>query len=141
MAQYRNPDESVLTPQPTPPSTFNIGNKPPLVNWTCVVGDSAAFRIYVQDDQGDPIVPSDWEIKADFRRYTLPNEADLLFSITPSKTEFDGPGEFTVFVEPSLTKQLRTKDVFDVQLTDALRVWTVCQGEMIMIGEVTDQDV
>ena len=30
-------------------------------------------------------------------------------------------------------------DVFDVQLSDATRVWTVCQGEMIMIGEVTDQ--
>lgn len=139
MATYRNPDESVLTPQPAAPSTFNIGNKPPLVNFTCVVGDSAAFRVYVQDDESAPIVPADWTIKADFRRYSLPKDLDLLFSLTPSKTDQDGPGQFTVFLSPSQTKLLRTGDVFDVQLTDLYRVWTVCQGEMIMLGEVTDQ--
>lgn len=140
MATYRNPNETPLTVVPGP-TLYDIGNKPPLINWTTVVGDSAAFRVYVEDDQGNPIVPDDWTIKADFRRYSLPNDSDLLFSVIPSKTEFDGAGEFTVFVEPGLTKQLRTGDVFDVQLTDALRVWTVCQGEMTMIGEVTDQDV
>ena len=52
---------------------------------------------------------------------------------------FDDPGEFTVTISPAQSKELKTGDVFDVQLSDATRVWTVCQGEMIMIGEVTDQ--
>ena len=63
-----------------------------------------------------------------------------MFSLLPSATEFDGPGEFTLSLTSAQSKQLRTGDVFDVQLSDALRVWTVCQGEMTMIGEVTDQE-
>jgi hypothetical protein len=148
MAQYRNPNESPMVPQPTAPASYNLGNIPPLVNWTVVIGDSASFRIYVEDDLGNELDYTNdesgdvtgWDIKADFRRYTLPNNADLLFSITPYATEFDDPGEFTVTLSPAQSKQLRTGDVFDVQLSDATRVWTVCQGEMIMIGEVTDQD-
>ena len=46
---------------------------------------------------------------------------------------------FLVSLTPAQSKQLRTGDVFDVQLSDPTRVWTVCQGEMIMLGEVTDQ--
>ena len=48
MVSYRNKDESSLTSVKAP-TTYNVGNKPPLVNWTIVTGDSAAFRIYVQD--------------------------------------------------------------------------------------------
>ena len=147
MATYRNPDESSITPQPTGGSTYNIGNVPPLVNWTVVIGDSASFRIYVEDDLGNELDYTNdesgditgWDIKADFRRYSDNIGTDLIFSITPYATVFDDPGEFTVTISPEQSKQLRTGDVFDVQLTDATRVWTVCQGEMIMIGEVTDQ--
>jgi hypothetical protein len=147
-AQYRNPNESAMNPQPTAPATYNLGNIPPLVNWTVVIGDSASFRIYVEDDLGNELDYTNdesgdvtgWDIHADFRRYTLPNNADLLFTLTPYATEFDDPGEFTVTLSPEQSKQLRTGDVFDVQLSDATRVWTVCQGEMIMIGEVTDQE-
>jgi hypothetical protein len=147
-ALYRNPNESPMSPQPTAPASYNLGNIPPLVNWTVVIGDSASFRIYVEDDLGNEVDYTNdesgditgFDIKADFRRYTLPNNADLLFSITPYATEFDDPGEFTVTLSPQQSKQLRTGDVFDVQLSDATRVWTVCQGEMIMIGEVTDQE-
>ena len=147
MATYRNPDESSITPQPTGGSTYNIGNVPPLVNWTVVIGDSASFRIYVEDDLGNELDYTNdesgditgWDIKADFRRYSDNVGTDLIFSITPYATVFDDPGEFTVTISPEQSKQLRTGDVFDVQLTDANRVWTVCQGEMIMIGEVTDQ--
>jgi hypothetical protein len=147
-ALYRNPNESPMSPQPTAPASYNLGNIPPLVNWTVVIGDSASFRIYVEDDLGNELDYTNdesgditgFDIKADFRRYTLPNNADLLFSITPYATAFDDPGEFTVTLSPAQSKQLRTGDVFDVQLSDATRVWTVCQGEMIMIGEVTDQE-
>jgi len=148
MATYRNPDESSISPQPTGGATYNIGNIPPLVNWTVVIGDSASFRIYVEDDLGNELDYTNdesgdvtgWDIKADFRRYSDNVGTDLLFSVTPYATEFDDPGEFTVTISPAQSKQLRTGDVFDVQLTDNDRVWTVCQGEMSMIGEVTDQE-
>jgi hypothetical protein len=147
MATYRNPDESSISPQPTGGSTYNIGNIPPLVNWTVVIGDSASFRIYVEDDLGNELDYTNdesgdvtgWDIKADFRRYSDNVGTDLIFSVTPYATVFDDPGEFTVTISPAQSKQLKTGDVFDVQLSDATRIWTVCQGEMIMIGEVTDQ--
>jgi hypothetical protein len=137
MAKYRNPDESEMDVKA--PSTYNIGNKPPLVNWTVVIGDSAAFRIYVQDDARDPIVVDDWDIEVDFRRYSDDVGDDLIFKLTPVQIETDADGEFLVSLTPAQSKQLRTGDVFDVQLSDPTRVWTVCQGEMIMLGEVTDQ--
>jgi len=150
MATYRNPNETSLDPQPTAPATYSIGNIPPLVNWTCVVGDSASFRIYVEDDEGEELDYdttstgdiTGWDIKGEFRRYSDNVGDDILFTIYPDQTEFDGPGEFTVTLSPSQSKVLRTGDVFDIQLRDDVlsRVWTVCQGEMIMIGEVTEQD-
>jgi hypothetical protein len=149
MATYRNPNETDIDPQPIAPSTYNIGNKPPLINWTVVIGDSASFRIYVEDDLGNPVdydttsVGDDagWDISGDFRRYSDNVGDDLLFTVYPTQTEFDEIGEFTVTVTPAQSKILRTGDVFDIQLRDGVdRVWTVCQGEMIMIGEVTEQD-
>ena len=150
MAVYRNPNETSLDPQPvaTPVSTYNVGNIPPLVNWTCVIGDSASFRIYVEDDLENPLDydttsvgdDSGWDISGEFRRYSDNTGDDLLFTIYPDQTEFDEVGEFTVTLSPAQSKILRTGDVFDIQLRDATRVWTVCQGEMTMIGEVTEQD-
>jgi hypothetical protein len=139
MVSYRNKDESALTSVKAP-TTYNVGNKPPLVNWTIVTGDSAAFRIYVQDDLGDAINIADWTIRSQFRRYSDNVGDDLLFTLTPTAMGLDDDGEFTVFLTPAQSKQLLTGDVFDVQLSDATRVWTVCQGEMTMIGEVTDQE-
>jgi hypothetical protein len=147
MATYRNPDESSIT-NVTTPSVYNLGNKPPLINWTAVIGDTISFRIYVEDDLGNPLDYTNdesgditgWDIKGDFRRYSDDVGDDLLFTVYPYATEFDDPGEFTVTVSAVQSKQLRTGDVFDIQLTDNDRIWTVCQGEMIMLGEVTDQD-
>ena len=151
MATYRNPNETDLDPQPTAPapSTYNVGNIPPLVNWTCVIGDSASCRIYVEDDQEQPLDynttsagdTEGWDISGEFRRYSDNTGDDLLFTIYPDVTEFDEDGEFTVTLTSAQSKILRTGDVFDIQVRDgATRVWTVCQGEMIMIGEVTEQD-
>lgn len=151
MATYRNPNETDLDPQPIAPapSKFNVGNIPPLVNWTCVIGDSASFRIYVEDDLKNPIDydttsagdTTGFDISGEFRRYSDNTGDDLLFTIFPTQTEFDEVGEFTVTLSPAQSKILRTGDVFDIQLRDGISlVWTVCQGEMIMIGEVTEQD-
>jgi hypothetical protein len=111
-----------------------VGATPPVIRWTVVKGDYAAFRSYVEDDSGNPITPEDYQIKADFRRGT-----ELLFSITPQKTEFDNAGEFTVSITPAQCKQLQSGDIFDVQLSDAVVVWTVCRGIMTVISEVTDR--
>jgi hypothetical protein len=140
MAIYRNIDESTMVPQPVAPSVYNIGNKPPLVNWTIVAGDSAAFRIYVEDDLTNPINVPDWTIKSEFRRYSDNIGDDLVFFVEPEQSDFDDDGEFTVKITPEQSRLLRSGDVFDVQLTDPTRVWTVCQGEVIVIGDVTDQD-
>ena len=142
MAVYRNPNETAMETQPVAPapSTYNVGNIPPLVNWTCVIGDSASFRIYVEDDLENAIDVDEWTIRAQFRRYSDDIGDDLVFITYPAETEFDDPGEFTVKVTAAQSRSLQTGDVFDVQLSDATRVWTVCQGEMIMIGDVTDQN-
>jgi hypothetical protein len=147
MATYRNPNETPIIGV-NPPATYNIGNKPPLINWTVVIGDTASFRIYVEDDLGNPLdyntsTPGDdsgWNITGDFRRYSDNVGDDLLFTVLPDKTDFDEAGEFTVTLSAAQSKQLLTGDVFDIQLKDVDRVWTVCQGEMIMLGEVTDQE-
>ena len=147
MATYRNPNETPLEGV-TPPSTYNIGNKPPYINWTCVIGDTASFRVYVEDDLGNQLDydttsagdVTGWDISGEFRRYSDNVGDDLLFTVYPDQTESDEVGEFTVTVSATQSKILRTGDVFDIQLRDGVRVWTVCQGEMIMIGEVTEQD-
>lgn len=147
MATYRNPDETSITGV-TASATYNIGNKPPLINWTAVIGDTVSFRIYVQDDLGNPLDydtsaagdTSGWVISGDFRRYSDDVGDDLLFTIYPDQTVLDDPGEFTVTLTATQSKQLVTGDVFDIQLKDNGRVWTVCQGEMIMLGEVTEQN-
>ncbi|MDW7640785.1 MAG: hypothetical protein SCG72_00085, partial [Nitrosarchaeum sp.] len=132
MAVYRNPNESPLDPQPTAPSTYNIGNKPPLINWTCVIGDTASFRVYVEDDLGNPLDydttsagdVTGWDISGEFRRYSDNVGDDLLFTVYPEQSEFDEIGEFTVTVSATQSKILRTGDVFDIQLRDGVRVWT-----------------
>ena len=115
---------------------IEIGAAPPIVRWTVVKGDSASFRIYVEDDKQVAINPNDYSIKADFRRGD-----SLLFSTVPSKTAFDLAGEFTVYLTPGQCKLLATGDIFDVQLSDPVVVWTVCRGVMNVIAEVTDRTV
>jgi hypothetical protein len=115
---------------------IEIGAAPPIVRWTVVKGDSASFRIYVEDDKQVAINPNDYSIKADFRR-----GESLLFSTVPSKTAFDLAGEFTVYLAPGQAKLLSTGDIFDVQLSDPVVVWTVCRGVMNVIAEVTDRTV
>jgi hypothetical protein len=33
---------------------------------------------------------------------------------------------------------LQTGDIFDIQVSDPTRVWTVCQGSMKILEDVTD---
>lgn len=124
-------------------SVYDVGLRPPLVNWTVVKGDTAAFRVYTTDDNKAPLVIEDWNILCEFRRPDIAGNIDqdsagTVFTIVPGVTANDGPGEFTVSLTAAQTIQLRTGDVFDVELSDADRVWTVCQGKMIIVEDVTD---
>ena len=132
MVNYRGAGQSV----------YDIGDAPPLVKWTIVKGDTVAFRIYVTDDAKNPLVIANWTIAAKFRRPDTANNFDqdsagTIFTITPAPDAGDGTGEFTVKLTSVQSAQLKTGDVFDVQLSDATRVWTVARGQMVVLEDVT----
>jgi hypothetical protein len=128
-------------------STYDIGEKPPFVNWTIVKGDTASFKIYLTDDTKQPLTISDWTIEAEFKRPTtivdpqiITDTATLIFTINPAQDEDDEDGEFKVNLTAAQTAQLRTDDIFDIELRlpqDTL-VWTVAQGKITLIEDVTN---
>ncbi|NDB58475.1 hypothetical protein EB001_08525 [bacterium] len=135
MANYRGTGQSI----------YDIGDAPPLVRWTIVRGDTAAFRIYVTDDAKAPLSIPDWNISAQFRRPDKANNFDQdsagnIFLLYPEQSEADGNGEFTVWLTESESNQLQTGDVFDVELRndDSSIVWTVARGQMVVLEDVTD---
>jgi hypothetical protein len=58
--------------------------------------------------------------------------------LTPAPDADDGLGEFTVWLEAAQSQNLQTGDIFDIQLSDPSRVWTVAQGSMKILEDVTD---
>ncbi len=113
-------------------SAYSVGNTPPQVTWTIVRGDTAAFKVYVTDDLKQPLMLSEWSIRADIKRGTA-----LVTSLAPEQTENDTVGEFTVSLNTVQSRAIRTGDIFDIQLTDDTRVWTVIRGSFIVIDDVT----
>lgn len=118
-------------------SPYQIGSEPPQSIWTIVRGDTASFKMYVQDDAGSPLVIDDWSISMDFYR---PSTTSVVLTVTPAADEDDGPGEFTVYLEYDETELLETDDEFDIQMaaTGNIIVWTVLQGTVKMIEDITD---
>lgn len=126
MAQYRNQ------------GNVSIGLEPPQSVWTIVRGDTASFRMYVQDDAGAPIDITEATLAMDFYR---PSTDSIVLSITPDADPDDGPGEFTVYLASDETEILQTDDEFDIQLSydpGKAIVWTVLQGKIKMIEDFTD---
>ena len=111
---------------------YTVGSQPPQVTWTIVRGNTASFRVYVTDDARQPINVPDWTIDMDITRL-----GSIVTSLIPEATIDDDDGEFTVSLTSAQTESLETEDLFDIQLTDATRVWTVVQGSMIVIEDVT----
>jgi hypothetical protein len=127
-------------------SAYAVGLKPPTVTWTVVRGDTAAFRVYVADDNKDPLVIEDWTIAMEIKRPdTTPGEftdnAELVVELEPVPSEADAEGEFTVSLTANESVLLETGDIFDIELRDASRVWTVARGTMIIIEDVTNSEV
>jgi len=118
--------------------SFSIGAAPPTVAWTLVRGDSSAFRVYVTDETRTPLTIDNWDISMDIIRPSSSNA--LIASLTPQATADDDDGEFTVSLSPGDSELLATNDIFDIQLTDATRTWTVCKGTITVIEDVTSPE-
>jgi hypothetical protein len=123
MTTYRN----------TSASSFSIGSAPPEITWTVVRGDTAAFRVYVTDYTKTALNIPDWTIDMDIVR-----ESTVIVSLSPAPSSEDGDGEFTVALAAEESELLETDDIFDIQMTDGERVWTIAKGTMVIIEDVTD---
>ena len=66
-----------------------------------------------------------------------PSTESLIVSLTPQTTEDDDAGEFTVSLTSGQSEILSTGDIFDIQLSDESRTWTVCRGSVTVIEDVT----
>jgi hypothetical protein len=113
--------------------SYSIGAAPPEVMWTLVRGDTAAFRVYVTDEDRIPLTISEWNISMDIVR----PPSTLIVSLNPEVTVDDDDGEFTVSLTAGDSEDLNTGDIFDIQLSDATRVWTVCKGTITVVEDVT----
>jgi hypothetical protein len=128
-------------------SSYDIGNKPPTVLWTVVRGDTSGFKVYVTDDAKSPLIlkgsESEWTIAMKIKRPTstpgvITDNATTIMALNPVADEDDLVGEFTVWLTAEESNVLQTGDIFDIQVSDPTRVWTVCQGSMIILEDVTD---
>ena len=114
--------------------SFSIGSAPPTVLWTLVRGDTSAFRVYVTDEDRNPLTISEWDISMDIVR---PTNNNIIVSLIPVETADDNDGEFTVSLSSAQSENLQTGDIFDIQLDDGSRTWTVCRGSITVIEDVT----
>lgn len=133
MATFRNQSQS----------SYSVGSTPPTVKWTVVKGDTASFRVYVTDDNKDPLTIADWTIEMEIKRPTVAGNFDdanpaSVLTLYPVATAEDGDGEFTVSLTSSESRSLNTGDIFDIELSDETRVWTVARGTMIILEDVTN---
>jgi len=128
-------------------TSYDIGNKPPTVIWTVVRGDTSGFKVYVTDDAKEPLVlkgaGSEWDIAMKIKRPTstpgiITDNATLVLNLYPVADEDDLVGEFTVWLTAEESVQLETGDIFDIHVSDPTRVWTVAQGSMKILEDVTD---
>ena len=135
MATYRNSTRKF----------YSLGATPPELSWTVVRGDTSAFRVYVEDDNGTPLTISEWTIDMEIKRPNnsadlgkITDDAELVTELYPVATSADGDGEFTVFLNSPNSSLLETGDIFDIELTDGFRVWTVGRGSITVLEDVTN---
>ena len=128
-------------------TSYDIGNAPPTVVWTVVRGDTSGFKVYVTDDAKVPLIlkgtGSEWDIAMKIKRPTstpgvITDAATLVLNLYPVADEDDLVGEFTVWLTAAESVQLQTGDIFDIQVSDPTRVWTVAQGSLKILEDVTD---
>jgi len=116
--------------------SFSVGATPPEISWTVVRGDTTAFRVYVTDEDRDPLDITEWDIAMDIVREGSTSDT-VIVALTPGVTADDEEGEFTVALTANQSDLLETDDIFDIQLSDATRTWTVAKGTITVIEDVT----
>jgi hypothetical protein len=125
---------------------YSVGNTPPRVTWTIVRGDTAAFKVYVTDDDKQPLDLSVWNIAMQVKRPNSPlnagvitDDATLVLELFPLQDPDDAAGEFTVSLTSLESAELETGDIFDIELSldQDVKVWTVAQGSVIVLEDVT----
>jgi hypothetical protein len=124
---------------------YSVGNVPPQVAWTIVRGDTAAFKVYVTDDAKSALTIPEWTISMKVKRPNLAinlgvitDDATTILTLSPLADADDLAGEFTVSLTAAQSNLLQTGDIFDIQLSQPYTVWTVAQGRLIVIEDVTD---
>ena len=122
---------------------YNIGSIPPMVNWTIVRGDTCSFQVYVTDDAKAPLTIADWLIKMEIKRPNIKpgdftDDAVTIVTLIPFPLPTDGLGEFTVTLAKEESTLLETGDIFDIELSQVDKVWTVARGVIIQIEDVTN---
>jgi hypothetical protein len=131
-------------------SSYNVGNTPPRVTWTIVRGDTAAFKVYVTDDERAPLNLEDWSIEMQIKRPTsaansgvITDAATLILTLNPEHQISDPAGEFTVSLTATESGILQTGDIFDIELSTSQRstVWTVAQGSVVVLEDVTEPEL
>ena len=118
-----------------PTQTIGLGSEPPQIEWTLVRGDTAAFRVHVTDNSKTPLDLDGWTFAMDFYR---PSTDTIVLSTTPSITNDDILGSFTVALGASQSELLQTEDQFDIQISNDETVWTVGKGSVIVIEDITN---
>lgn len=126
-------------------SAYSVGNRPPMVTWTVVRGDTASFKAYVTDDAKQPLNIADWTLAMKVKRpnslgntVVITDAAQTILNLTPAAEIDELPGYFTVSLASDESQILQTGDIFDIQLSQTDKVWTVAQGSMIILEDVTD---
>lgn len=117
---------------------YTVGVEPPTVEWTVVRGDTASFEVYVTDDAKLPLIISDWDMLMEIKRLNpSTGDYDLITSITPQE-KVGTAGTIVINLSDTQSASLQTGDVFDIEFSDATRVWTIAKGSIVLIKDVTN---
>lgn len=125
----------------------SLGSTPPQLVWTIVRGDTAAFKVYVTDNNKVALNVPDYTISMEIKRPN--NTADLgiitddatnILTLTPYQDPDDAEGEFTVSLSATQSSLLETGDIFDIEMRSLgdVTVWTVGQGSVVVVEDVTN---
>lgn len=128
-------------------TNYNVGNVPPFLKWTLVRGDTASFKVYLVDDAFQPVDIPSWNIEMAIKRPTDPrnagvltDDATIITTLNPAPDSDDQDGEFTVSISAADSALLQSGDIFDIELSlpQRTKVWTVAQGYVELIEDVTN---
>lgn len=127
-------------------ANYNVGNVPPFLKWTLVRGDTASFKVFLVDDEFQPVDIPAWSIEMAIKRPNNPDYAGILTDdateivvLYPQQDDDDEDGEFTVSISADESALLAAGDIFDIELSlpQRTKVWTVAQGYVDLIKDVT----